>query len=952
MERPASDRTRSRRAAVVATMVVFGLGLQLAAAPRLGGVRPQAAARSRTAGESQSANAGAVSNLVVVSTEVRDKTVRFGDELPVLVTLQNQGREPITIPAGALLLENTRQRSESKEGVWLGEAKLVRAGVYDKEEQIVLQPGESGTFVGNDWEVVAEKLGPQRAQFAIRTKNKTLLGELGEPPAFVVSYYVTPSKLLTAVWAARSIEERQRLQPQIRDLLLNSSDAEDPRDWVRARATLELLGGYQLPFLEAMVKDPDPVVRQRALSALFHSWWATAGLNGVLSDLIDKNEGRDWAASVGKLDENQVLRDSIRLEIAALGDADARVRITAISVLADRVARETSYRRSFANPQRNRQPMKEQEKRLYEGIGLADPAVPLIKKMAADADPGVRAEVQKFLSQMAAEPGVARDVVASLTDPDAGVRNQAIQALRSSEEPPPMAIIEKAFASSRGDVGLGLIELITEREDSGLAARLSPGFKERSAPERLMIMTAIAGHDDNAAQILIAAGLKDPDNDVRRVSLSRLLECPTARAMALIKGLPASSEEQQIRAAAEMELNSRELFPFLVRSDGSVTEKFFPSVQGTGPKVSPDGKWVAYTETGWGRHAGIGGLGRSNMVSNTHVARRDGYSDKAVSDMFLVGWMSDSRSLASSRDGFATITSLSGKIIAEFGDPIESPRSENRLSGLAKQEAGVVLLGERGMEHSKRFQTEGRDVMAMSRFDYGEDAAFSPDGRWFGPRLVNDQWEFVDAGGHKVDIKKPEAVLIYSWRAAWSSDGAHVVLIPVKASNSFGGDEKVSESRKAFVIDFAGQDVKAVLDVDGVPTMGEWEYRKGRWNPWSKDGKRLAFIRGGQVWTLDPDGGNARQMTFDGAHKAFPTFSPDGSKIAYITWQFDKRRRNAGLGPTDLWVVDCGSGLAARLTRPSPQRIEGLDWLDGTTLIYDRVQEGEWKSSLRTASLK
>jgi len=26
--------------------------------------------------------------------------------------------------------------------------------------------------------------------------------------------------------------------------------------------------------------------------------------------------------------------------------------------------------------------------------------------------------------------------------------------------------------------------------------------------------------------------------------------------------------------------------------------------------------------------------------------------------------------------------------------------------------------------------------------------------------------------------------------------------------------------------------------------MGEWNYRKGRWNPWSKDGNHLALVRG------------------------------------------------------------------------------------------------------------
>jgi Tol biopolymer transport system component len=93
-------------------------------------------------------------------------------------------------------------------------------------------------------------------------------------------------------------------------------------------------------------------------------------------------------------------------------------------------------------------------------------------------------------------------------------------------------------------------------------------------------------------------------------------------------------------------------------------------------------------------------------------------------------------------------------------------------------------------------------------------------------------------------------------------------------------------------------------------------------------------------------------MTFDASNKAFPTFSPDGAKVAYITWQFDHRERYTRLGPTDIWVVDIKTGLAARVTGADPGRIEGLDWLDNGTLIFDRLAPDDRHSTLRTASLR
>src|SRR6185295_6317294 len=179
------------------------------------------------------------------------------------------------------------------------------------------------------------------------------------------------------------------------------------------------------------------------------------------------------------------------------------------------------------------------------------------------------------------------------------------------------------------------------------------------------------------------------------------------------------------RVAVQKELGSRAIFPFLGRRGGSAAESVFPSVQGTGPVVSPDGKWVAYVETGWGRPWGSGGMGRSNLLSITHVAMRDGSLDRVVSDMFLVGWMSDSRRLGSARDGFATIVNLNGKTVAEFGDPLDKKYTFGGFDGEVWPTGNMRhQMGVR-MPHSKRFQHD-QDSEERFSFDYGEDSAFSP----------------------------------------------------------------------------------------------------------------------------------------------------------------------------------------------------------------------------------
>ena len=58
------------------------------------------------------------------------------------------------------------------------------------------------------------------------------------------------------------------------------------------------------------------------------------------------------------------------------------------------------------------------------------------------------------------------------------------------------------------------------------------------------------------------------------------------------------------------------------------------------------------------------------------------------------------------------------------------------------------------------------------------------------------------------------------------------------------------------------------------------------------------------------------------------------------------------LGPTDIWVIDIKSGLAARVTRADSGRIEGLDWLDNGTIIFDRLGPDDRHSTLRTVLLR
>ena len=92
----------------------------------------------------------------------------------------------------------------------------------------------------------------------------------------------------------------------------------------------------------------------------------------------------------------------------------------------------------------------------------------------------------------------------------------------------------------------------------------------------------------------------------------------------------------------------------------------------------------------------------------------------------------------------------------------------------------------------------------------------------------------------------------------------------------------------------------------------------------SPDGKKMAFVWGGDVWLGSSKGGRARQLTQHPAQEWTPKFSPDGKEIAFVS------ERD---GTMQVYVVPVAGGVPEKLTDHS----EGyylLAWdPDGKSLV-------------------
>ncbi|MGA8266870.1 MAG: DPP IV N-terminal domain-containing protein, partial [Candidatus Acidiferrales bacterium] len=88
---------------------------------------------------------------------------------------------------------------------------------------------------------------------------------------------------------------------------------------------------------------------------------------------------------------------------------------------------------------------------------------------------------------------------------------------------------------------------------------------------------------------------------------------------------------------------------------------------------------------------------------------------------------------------------------------------------------------------------------------------------------------------------------------------------------------------------------------------------------------QIAFSYGGDLWIVDRSGGDARRLTSDIGVETDPSFSPDGTQIAF-TGEYN--------GNEDVYVIPAAGGIPKRLTS-HPGADQVLGWTrDGARILF------------------
>jgi Tol biopolymer transport system component len=213
----------------------------------------------------------------------------------------------------------------------------------------------------------------------------------------------------------------------------------------------------------------------------------------------------------------------------------------------------------------------------------------------------------------------------------------------------------------------------------------------------------------------------------------------------------------------------------------------------------------------------------------------------------------------------------------------------------------------------------GTTTQLSSRYGSGFRPAISPDGKWlvYGSRenaqtglrireLASGEEKWLAYPVQRDNIEAvPDLDMLpgYSFtpdgRAIVVSYGGEIWRVPVDGTPA----AKIPFSVDAEVA--VGPPIKFDYPIEDTPTFTVRQIREAVPSP---DGRRIAFTALDRLYVADLPNGAPRRVTTAETGEYYPTWSPDGSALAYVTWD-----GNEGY----LMRADLGSGQQRRLARQS-----------------------------------
>ena len=139
-----------------------------------------------------------------------------------------------------------------------------------------------------------------------------------------------------------------------------------------------------------------------------------------------------------------------------------------------------------------------------------------------------------------------------------------------------------------------------------------------------------------------------------------------------------------------------------------------------------------------------------------------------------------------------------------------------------------------------------------------------------------------------------------------------------------------------------------VMDIDGKNLRRLTDNRDNDWWPsWSPDGKRIVFVseRDGnrEIYVMDADGGNPQSLTNDPNDDRYPSWSPDSGRIVFVS-QRPGHFKSKFLITYEIYVMAVDGGNQQRLTENRQNDFYPSWSPDGERIAFEADRKGDFEN--------